>query len=286
MNPYIAAAHAAQQSKLLTSFCPSDLVAWAESKEEGCAQAEQLASPSMTLSTLPEEAERVSHLPPFSTPNGDSFSVSLRWACQVHSISPGIPPLPQGLRWRVASSHPRDIQSLHACVVELAEFENGLDEVTTTPETYLRDGFGAGRQFHALLLEGPREVWEGYNSLSSLKSHPLEEGVQPSHWESQGYIPLGCAIAHASYSTWQGRTVYLEDLYLSEAVRRKGAARRALSLLSAACIASGARRMQWCCLDWNTEAMKLYSGVGALKLDEWTLFRVERQGLSKVAATL
>lgn len=284
MNPYISAAQATLESKEFAPFCPAELAIWAESKEEGCTQAESLATP-QTLETLPEEAERVSSLPPFSTPNGDSFSVSLRWACNVHNTSPGIPALPQGLRWRVASSHPRDIQSLHACVVELAVFENGLDEVGTTPGTYLRDGFGPNRQFHALLLEGPKEVWGSFNPLSSLKSHPVEEGVPPSHWDTQGYIPLGCAIAHNSYSTWQGRTVYLEDLYLSEAARGKGAARRALSLLSAACIASGARRLQWTCLDWNTEAMKLYSGVGALKLDEWTLFRLERQGLTKAAAT-
>ncbi len=192
--------------------------------------------------------------PLLASPCSDALGRALRWACALFARPlPAHPQLPLGLRWRVASAHPLDVQALHGFVTELAVFEDGLAQVATTPATFLRDGFGAAQAFHALLLEGA-------------------EGA-----------PLGMALLHASYSTWQGRTLYLEDLYLQPAARGLGAARRVLALLAAAALAAGAARLQWCCLTWNEGAQRVYGGVRAEVLEEWQLWRLERRGLEEVA---
>ena len=43
-------------------------------------------------------------------------------------------------------------------------------------------------------------------------------------------------------------------------------------------------RLEWSVLDWNELAIRLYKGVGAVPMDEWTVYRVAREALDKLAA--
>jgi diamine N-acetyltransferase len=268
-NFYLDAARAAATSAPFSSSCPPNLLSHVQSREAACSVLEPLALASASSPDLESLALAVS-LHPLLSDSEDALGRALRWACALFSALPE--QLPGGWRWRVASSHPLDVAALHGCVTELAVFENGLSEVTTSPAVFLRDGFGASPHFHALLLEAPAA------QCAPDSPSRLTGAASPA------YTPLGMALLHATYSTWRGRTLYLEDLYLQPEARGCGAAKRAFHLLATAALAAGAQRLQWTCLEWNTAAQGLYSGpaVGAEKLEEWRLWRLERGGLQAV----
>ncbi|MDP9425724.1 MAG: GNAT family N-acetyltransferase, partial [Actinomycetota bacterium] len=46
----------------------------------------------------------------------------------------------------------------------------------------------------------------------------------------------------------------------------------------------GCGRMEWSVLDWNEPAIKLYKGIGAVPMDEWTVYRVTGEALEDLAA--
>ena len=42
-------------------------------------------------------------------------------------------------------------------------------------------------------------------------------------------------------------------------------------------------RFEWTVLDWNTPAIEFYKSLGAVPLDDWTVFRVTGQALDRLA---
>jgi hypothetical protein len=43
--------------------------------------------------------------------------------------------------------------------------------------------------------------------------------------------------------------------------------------------------MEWAVLDWNEPAIKFYRALGAEPMDEWTVFRLTREDIAKLANT-
>jgi hypothetical protein len=43
-------------------------------------------------------------------------------------------------------------------------------------------------------------------------------------------------------------------------------------------------RLEWSVLDWNEPAIRLYRGIGAVSMDDWTVYRVTGKALEKLAA--
>jgi len=212
----------------------------------------------------------------------DILGLALRWACTLftaHDTFSGgssgqvSTKLPHGLRWRVASAHPCDVTTIHGMVCELAAFENGLDQVDTSPGTFLSDGFGNGQQFHVLLLEAPTATWADFRKSTEGDS-TIFSGAE------KDYTPVGMALLHASYSTWKGRTVYLEDLYLQKEARGLKAAGLLFKILSASVLVSKSKRLQFSCLTWNKSAERVYTGIRAEKLEEWRLWRLDERGVA------
>jgi hypothetical protein len=76
-----------------------------------------------------------------------------------------------------------DAALLRAMICELAEFEREPDLVTIREEDLVRDGFGANPRFRALIGE----------------------------WDAE---PAGYALFFDYYSTWAGRGLFLEDLFV------------------------------------------------------------------------
>ncbi len=56
-----------------------------------------------------------------------------------------------------------------------------------------------------------------------------------------------------------------------------------LKELAKICIERGYPRLQWWVLDWNKSAIDFYNSIGALPMDEWTVFRVSGKELGKLA---
>ena len=93
----------------------------------------------------------------------------------------------------------------------------------------------------------------------------------------------GMAIWFLNYSTWQGKHgIYLEDLFIKPEFRGRGFGKALLQHLAKVCDERGYGRFQWWVLDWNSPAIEFYKSLGAVAMDEWTLYRVSGDPLKKL----
>jgi GNAT superfamily N-acetyltransferase len=95
---------------------------------------------------------------------------------------------------------------------------------------------------------------------------------------------VGFAVFFHNFSTWLGRPgLYLEDLFVRPEDRGKGYGRALLIHLAKIARDRGCGRMEWAVLDWNDPAIQFYHKLGAKPMDEWTVFRLTRDGIAKLA---
>jgi GNAT superfamily N-acetyltransferase len=100
----------------------------------------------------------------------------------------------------------------------------------------------------------------------------------------EGTEPVGFAVFFHNYSTWLGRPgLYLEDLFVRSHARGRGHGRRLLAHLAMIAEQRGCVRMEWAVLDWNTPAIGFYRAIGAVPMDEWTVYRLTGRSLSSLA---
>jgi GNAT superfamily N-acetyltransferase len=100
----------------------------------------------------------------------------------------------------------------------------------------------------------------------------------------EGAEPVGFAVFFHNFSTWLGRAgVYLEDLFVKPEHRGKGYGRALLVDLAKIARDRGCGRMEWAVLDWNEPAIEFYKKLGAKPMDEWTVFRLTRDGIAQLA---
>lgn len=125
-----------------------------------------------------------------------------------------------------------DAELLSAMIREFAEFTHDLDHVTIQPKDLARDGFGANPQFRALIAE-----WSGE--------------------------PAGYALFFGYYSTWVGRALFLEDLFVRQAFRGQGVGKKLLATVARIALDESCQRMRWEVLDWNKPAIAMYKALGA-----------------------
>lgn len=79
----------------------------------------------------------------------------------------------------------------------------------------------------------------------------------------------GMALYYTSYSTWKGRCLYLEDLYIQPEYRRGGLGKELFSRLINLAKERGVKRMDWQVLEWNEPAIQFYEKIGATLDPEW-----------------
>jgi GNAT superfamily N-acetyltransferase len=95
---------------------------------------------------------------------------------------------------------------------------------------------------------------------------------------------VGFAVFFHNFSTWLGRPgLYLEDLFVRPEDRGKGYGRALLIQLAKIARDRGCGRMEWAVLDWNEPAIEFYRKLGAKPMDEWTVFRLTRDGIAELA---
>jgi GNAT superfamily N-acetyltransferase len=94
---------------------------------------------------------------------------------------------------------------------------------------------------------------------------------------------VGMAIWFLNYSTWQGKHgIYLEDLFIKPEYRGHGYGKALLKHLAKICDEKGYGRFQWWVLDWNSPAIEFYRSLGAVAMDEWTVYRVSGNALKEL----
>lgn len=147
---------------------------------------------------------------------------------------------------------PADVPFMFALVRELAEYEREPHAVIITQEQLLRDGFGAERSFDCFIAE--------------------VDGT-----------PAGFALFFPIYSTWQGRSIHLEDLFVRPAYRGLGLGKALLQRVAAIAVARGCARLQWDVLEWNQPAIDFYHSLNAEMLDDWRRMRVTGAALAALA---
>jgi GNAT superfamily N-acetyltransferase len=146
-----------------------------------------------------------------------------------------------------------DVPTILSLIRDLAQYERAPNEVVATEE-------------------GLREVLFG--------ARPAAEVVLAL----EGKMPVGFAVFFHNFSTWLGRAgLYLEDLFVRPDARGKGYGRALLVHLARIAQERGCGRMEWAVLDWNDPAIQFYRKLGAKPLDEWTVFRLTRDGIARLA---
>ena len=96
--------------------------------------------------------------------------------------------------------------------------------------------------------------------------------------------PVGFGVFFHNFSTWLGRPgLYLEDLFVRPEDRGKGYGRALLIELAKIARDRRCGRMEWAVLDWNEPAIQFYRKLGAKPMHEWTVFRLTRDEIAKLA---
>jgi GNAT superfamily N-acetyltransferase len=146
-----------------------------------------------------------------------------------------------------------DVSTILALVRDLAEYERAPNDVVATEAGLEEALFGAHPAAEVLLGEAAGE-------------------------------PVCFALFFHNFSTWLGRRgLYLEDLFVRPAVRGHGYGRALLVRLAQIARERDCGRMEWAVLDWNEPAIQFYRKLGARPNEEWTIFRLTRDGIGRLA---
>ena len=95
---------------------------------------------------------------------------------------------------------------------------------------------------------------------------------------------VGFALFFHNFSTFVGRAgIYLEDLFVMPEYRGKGYGKRLLRELARIAVERGCGRLEWSCLDWNKPSIDFYLSLGAVPMNEWTVYRVAGETLQNLA---
>jgi GNAT superfamily N-acetyltransferase len=97
-------------------------------------------------------------------------------------------------------------------------------------------------------------------------------------------VPAGFALWFYNFSTFRGRHgIYLEDLFVKPEFRGKSIGKALLGNLAKRAVAQDCARVEWSVLDWNTPSIDFYKALGAIPMDEWTIFRLTGDSLANLA---
>jgi GNAT superfamily N-acetyltransferase len=146
-----------------------------------------------------------------------------------------------------------DIPSILLFIQGLAEYEKALDEVVATEENLMASFFCKDPQVFAQVATE-------------------EDAV------------VGIAVWHLNYSTWLGKHgMYLEDLYVIPEARGHGHGMALLKELAKICGERSYERLQWWVLNWNQPSIEFYESIGAVPMDEWSVYRLSGENLRALA---
>ena len=143
----------------------------------------------------------------------------------------------ESFRLRLSTSE--DVETIVRLVHGLAIYEKEPDAVNCTSENYRCDGHSSEPLYYCLLLDDTTDC-------ETAKPHSC-----------------GMAFIYFGYEMGRGRFLYLEDLYLEEAYRKRGAGSLVMKFLARMALDMCCKNFYWVALDWNTPALNLYEKIGA-----------------------
>jgi len=153
---------------------------------------------------------------------------------------------------RIDPATPADVPMIRTLIRELAEFEKLLHEARATDEQLHDSLFGPNPGAEVLMARIGGEV-------------------------------AGFALFFHNFSTFVGqRGLYLEDLFVRPRFRGVGCGEALLRCLAKIALERNCGRFEWSVLDWNQRAIDFYKSLGAVPMDEWTIYRVTGEALKKL----
>jgi GNAT superfamily N-acetyltransferase len=153
---------------------------------------------------------------------------------------------------RIRSATVEDVPLLRQMILEFATFERLAEHVTVTEEELARDGFGERPRYRLLLPE-----WDGRVA--------------------------GYELLYDFYSSFAGRGLFLEDIYVREEFRGKGIGKALMAEAATIALREGYWGLRWEVLDWNQPAIDFYKKLGATFMDDCKAVRLEGDALRRLA---
>jgi GNAT superfamily N-acetyltransferase len=148
-----------------------------------------------------------------------------------------------------------DVPVILSFIKKLADYERLSHEVTATEKTLRETLFG--------------------------RRHAAEVAI--GYFKRQ---PVCFVIFFHNYSTFLGLPgIYIEDLFVDEAFRRRGFGNALLRYVAGVAKERQCGRLEWSVLDWNEPAVNFYKKLGAVPMHEWTVFRLTGENLTKFAVS-
>ena len=124
-----------------------------------------------------------------------------------------------------------DEQSIYDLVKALAVYEKAPNEVINTPSQIAKDLFD-DKICYAYVAEKNNSI-------------------------------IAFALYYVSYSTWKGKSLYLEDLFVLPEYRKDGVGGLLFDEVVATAKRWKVKRMDWQILDWNDPALNFYKKKNA-----------------------
>jgi ribosomal protein S18 acetylase RimI-like enzyme len=156
---------------------------------------------------------------------------------------------------------PHDVPIIVELIKELATYEREPQSARATEADLHAALFGAHPAVFALIAEHA--------------AHEAADGENPQ--------VVGFALWFLNFSTWVGKHgIYLEDLYVRPEFRAYGHGKALLTELAAIATERGYGRLEWSVLDWNTPAHGFYRSLGAAPMDDWTVWRLHGDDLTRL----
>ena len=94
---------------------------------------------------------------------------------------------------------------------------------------------------------------------------------------------VGFALYFFNFSTFIGHSgLYLEDLFVWPEYRGRGYGKALLLHLASIARERHCGRMEWTCLDWNQPSIDFYLSLGAVSMNEWTVYRLDAKALENL----
>jgi GNAT superfamily N-acetyltransferase len=138
-----------------------------------------------------------------------------------------------------------DFPQILGLIKELALFEKAPDKVTNTVE----------------LMHAEKEYFQCFVAETETKEI------------------VGIALYFFAYYTWVGKSLYLEDLYVKESHRRHKTGSALLKKIFEVANDENCKRVRWQVLNWNKNAIAMYSKSGAEINDEWLNCTFDADGI-------
>lgn len=153
---------------------------------------------------------------------------------------------------KIRETNEKDCELILSLIKEIAEYEKMSNQVIATEETLLEYIFKNNRA-EVVILE-------------------LDKN------------PIGYALFFYNFSTFVGRSgLYLEDIFIKKEFRGRGIGKEVFKFLAKKAREEGCKRMEWVCLDWNEPSINFYKSLGAIPMDEWTIYRLNEKEIKKLS---